>query len=256
AMARSKSTPGLVESTGQTPLDAMIIQRHHTLPVGLIHKDGSSVDRTAPSRDDHSTAVLSNTQSEDNLISRCGTEQIRRHSTDSQQQVGNMTISMTISSMTSYSETPPQKSPVCTEIGRNPFSTPSPSSPKITGYHKNNPTAVVSSASLANGHSSLGHLTPHHAPPVISQAAAQYGYQNLAYINPGQPINFLSPFCPPHTSYPASPSHFPGSSPAFHPPATPSLLLPHVPPNPTPLGSDGTTPHLGQTPLLSFSPSP
>lgn len=253
AMARSRSTPGLVESTGKTPLDAMIIQRHHTLPVGLIHKDGSGGERAAPSRDD-TMAVLSNTQSEDNLISRCVTEQNRRLSTDSQQQVGNMTISMTISSMTSYCGTPPQKSPICTEIGRNPFSTPP--SPKVTAYQKSNSTTVVNSAPLVNGHSSLGHPTPHHAPPSISPAAAQYAYQNLTYINPGQPINFLSPFCPPHTNYPASPSHFPGSPPTYHHPPTPSLLLPQIPPSPTPHISDGIHPHLTQTPLLSFSPSP
>ncbi|XP_023933698.1 cyclic nucleotide-gated cation channel alpha-3 [Lingula anatina] len=36
SMSRSRSTPGLVESSGKIPLEAMMIQRHYTLPVGLI----------------------------------------------------------------------------------------------------------------------------------------------------------------------------------------------------------------------------
>lgn len=242
----------MVESTGKTPLDAMVIHRHHTLPVGLIHKDGSGVDRSGANRDDHALSVLTNTQSEDNLISRCVTEKQRRLSSDSQHPIGNMTISMTISSMTSYCGTPPQKSPICTEIGRNPFSTPP--SPKVAGYHLGtDTTTVVSAAPLVNGHSSLGHLTPHHGPPPIPPT---FAYHNMAYISTGQPMSFLTPFCAPPTNYPASPSHFPGSTATFQPSPTPTLLLPQGSQSPSPHGPGGLSPHPNPTPVPSFPQSP
>ncbi|XP_012945844.1 vegetative cell wall protein gp1 [Aplysia californica] len=274
SMARSRSTPGLVESTGKTPLDSMIVHRHHTLPVGLIHKDGSGtggvggtsggvVPVGGPREDDHSLKALINTQSEDNLISRCAGEP-RRFSSDSTHHAGNMTTSMTISSMTSYCGTPPQRSPNVGEggpaavigpamvIGKNPFS--SPPSPKIL---VRSDTSVVSSAPLVNGHPSLSHLTPHHgAPPPqpVSPAAAaaaaahaQYAYQNLTFINPAahhphhphhhQPINFLSPFCtppPPGANYPASPSNFPASPAGFQGSSPgPGLIIPQAPSTPS-----------------------
>ncbi|KAH9499818.1 hypothetical protein Btru_076704 [Bulinus truncatus] len=233
SMSRSRSTPGLVESTGKTPLDAMIVYRHHTLPVSLLHKDGSS-SGGPPTRDDHALNTLTNTQSEDNLISRCANDQPRRMSSDSQHPVGNLTTSMTISSMTSYCGTPPQKSPISTEAGKNPFS--APSSPKITTYHIRDNTAVVNSAPpLVNGHAALGHLTPHHGPPPTPMApsAAQFAYHNLSYISTGQPINFLSPFCAPQNTYQASPNPFPGSPASFQSSPAPSLILPQPPSTPS-----------------------
>lgn len=44
ALARGKSTPGLVESSGKIPLEAMMITRHHTLPAGLPKQSPSSAD--------------------------------------------------------------------------------------------------------------------------------------------------------------------------------------------------------------------
>ncbi|XP_059139931.1 cyclic nucleotide-gated cation channel beta-1-like [Physella acuta] len=250
SMSRSRSTPGLVESTGKMPLDSMIVHRHHTLPVGLIHKDGSSGGPAA--RDDHALKTLTNTQSEDNLISRCATDQPRRMSSDSQHPVGNMTTSMTISSMTSYCGTPPQKSPICTEPARNPFS--APPSPKIAAYQIRDNTSIVSTAPLMNGHSSLGHLTPHHGPPPLSPAPPQYAYHNMTFLNAGQPINFLSPFCAPPGNYPASPSHFPGSPASYQHSPTPTLLLPQPPSTPSSHG--GLLSLATQAPIQSYPHSP
>ena len=45
ALPRSKSTPGLLESTGQVSLETMIINRHNTLPSGVLNtRRGSSQD--------------------------------------------------------------------------------------------------------------------------------------------------------------------------------------------------------------------
>lgn len=243
----------MVESTGKTPLESMVMARHQTLPAGLIHKDGSGADRSAAVRGEHTMPALTNTQSEDNLIFRCVAEQQQQQqqqhslSSDSQHPVGNMTTSMTISSMTSYCGTPPQKSPVCTETGRNPFS--APPSPKISGSHSRNSTKTAgNSAPLVNGHFPLGHL-PHHGSVTIPTAATQYAYHNMTYINTGQPLSFLSPFCVTPSNFPASPSHFPGSPATFQPSPAPNIVLPQSPQT-SPVGHQSA-----QTPIPSYCPS-
>ncbi|BFZ06057.1 hypothetical protein BsWGS_09096 [Bradybaena similaris] len=253
SMSRSKSTPGLVESTGKAPLESMVLLRHQTLPAGVINKDSGGT-----SRDEHEPSALTNTQSEDNLVFRCVTQQQNQQhqqqqqqqqqhslSSDSQHPVGNMTTSMTISSMASFCGTPPQKSPTCTESGRNPSSTPS--SPKNEGSSSRNDTiTVVSSAPLVNGHPSLGNVAPQLGLQPISLAAA---YHNLTYLNAGQPLGFLSPFCTPPINYPTSPSHFHASSATFQPSSAPTILLPQTPQTPIPLG-----PIQNQTPVANCSP--
>ena len=67
ALERSRSTPGLVESSGRVPLNTAIVHRHHTLPAGLIH--GASRDR-GQQADAERLAKLESTQSEDNLLTR------------------------------------------------------------------------------------------------------------------------------------------------------------------------------------------
>ena len=69
-LERSRSTPGLVESAGKVPLDAMLVHRHHTLPAGLLSNTGTRAADRGEEADAERLRKLESTQSEDNLLTR------------------------------------------------------------------------------------------------------------------------------------------------------------------------------------------
>ena len=176
ALARSKSTPGLVESTGKVPLDHMLVSRHHTLPTGLI--SGGS-DR----RNEERKAVAS--QSEDNLVAHAP---FHEEPEPTQQVVCNMTTSMTISSLTSgISGSPPIRSPVCTESQKSTFSPPL--SPRQVTCSPIGGISTISASALPVMSNSfqqpLTQLPPNYNPMI----------QQFPYAMGPHPMTYLSPFC-------------------------------------------------------------
>ncbi|GFR71544.1 cyclic nucleotide-gated cation channel [Elysia marginata] len=244
AMARSRSTPGLVESTGQTPLDAMLVSRHHsTLPHGLQRGgDGRAYSGSArgetdggagggavgghhhhgyhyhhrtstsagpagdPStRDDPMLSALTNTQSEDNLVSRCaivttdydahnddegtGTDGRRRLSeNESEVQANQLAASMTISSAASY--TPMDYgAPSSATLVRNPFTCPS--SPRVV-CNDGGGGSYSNSAALQHPHQLFQPQHPLHLQ-VVNSTTAGNNRAVSPLINGTSPLSLLTP---------------------------------------------------------------
>ncbi|XP_041358726.1 cyclic nucleotide-gated channel cone photoreceptor subunit alpha-like [Gigantopelta aegis] len=176
ALARSRSTPGLVESAGKVPLDHMLVSRHHTLPASLISSgtDGRADERKANA-----------SQSEDNLVAHAPCHE---EPEPAQQVVCNMTTSMTISSLTScMSGSPPIRSPVCTELQKNTFSPPL--SPRQVTCSPIGGISTISASALPVMSNSfqqpISQLQPNYNPMI----------QQYPYAMGPHPMTYLSPFC-------------------------------------------------------------
>ena len=158
SMPRSKSTPGLVESSGKVPLLAMVVARHHTLPANMLSSTSSRTNTEsdtgrssrsahAPSRHSHSGSELSD--SDNNALS----QHDHKNSSDVTRMGTNATLttSMTASSMTSYgtgTESSMPKSPlIYGEPDASRYVLSPPTSPK-TDMKAPQATCVVTTNTL------------------------------------------------------------------------------------------------------------
>lgn len=161
AMPRSKSTPGMVESQGKVPLEAMFMTRHHTLPAGL------PIQKVSPE-----TQTLYGEESESNNVgpNECQPAEILPlnipvHDTNS------LTNSHRVSNMKSFTvASPSHKS---TSFSETKFTISPPISPRDSQKSTDIPSTIAAQ------------LSPVHFPfPQI------YSYQNQQ-----SQMNFLSPYC-------------------------------------------------------------
>lgn len=173
-MSRSKSTPGLVESQGKVPLEAMFITRHHTLPAGL------PIQKVAP----ESHTPYSDENSDGNNIdnSECQHADILPPTMPVQQpHTGPFNKSQTMGSMKSFIvPSPTHKS---TSFSDAKFTISPPTSPRDPLQ-----TDVPSSMSAQ--------LSPIHFP-----------FQMYPYQSQQSQMNLLSPYCASNNlQMPSSPS--------------------------------------------------
>jgi hypothetical protein len=160
AMPRSKSTPGLVESQGKVPLEAMFMTRHHTLPAGL------PIQKVSPEAQTYNDEESEGNKTESNECQPAEILPPIYHELDT----GNMTKSQTVSSIKSYTgASPSHKSATFSDAK---FTISPPISPREA-----HPTDVPSNISAQ--------LSPVHFP-----FPQMYSYQNQQ-----SQINFLSPYC-------------------------------------------------------------
>ena len=119
ALARSKSTPGLVESSGKVSLQAMALQQNYMLPMeSRPPKDSPCSSRASEDSDAHS-----HSNSDNNAQSTHSRSYSSHHSDDATGYPPGATLtepditnSMTVSSITSYiTDSSMQKSPLGTE---------------------------------------------------------------------------------------------------------------------------------------------
>jgi hypothetical protein len=126
-MPRSKSTPGLLESSGKVPLEAMLLTRYNTLPAGVLTPQSSQEDRDSTM---HSHSHCPSSRGLDD-VSLPGSNSRPPSPAQSDGDGGDdsntgglaqaasadMTHSITVSSITSYvtDHSSAQKSPVVTE---------------------------------------------------------------------------------------------------------------------------------------------
>ena len=119
ALARSKSTPGLVESSGKVSLQAMALQQNYMRPMeSRPPKDSPCSSRASEDSDAHS-----HSNSDNNAQSTHSRSYSSHHSDDATGYPAGATLtepditnSMTVSSITSYiTDSSMQKSPLGTE---------------------------------------------------------------------------------------------------------------------------------------------
>ncbi|XP_052104842.1 cyclic nucleotide-gated channel rod photoreceptor subunit alpha-like [Mytilus californianus] len=168
AMSRSKSTPGLVESQGKVPLEAMFMTRHHTLPAGL------PIQKVAPE------AQTQNHEGEsdgNNLeLTECQPAEMLPPNTPVQEQnTGILSKSQTVSSMKSF--TVPSPSHKSTSFSDAKFTISPPTSPRD-----------IQQADIPSTISAQ--LSPVHFP-----FPQMYSYQTTQQ----SPMNLLSPYCASNT---------------------------------------------------------
>ncbi|XP_070173803.1 cyclic nucleotide-gated channel beta-1-like [Littorina saxatilis] len=267
ALERSRSTPGLVESAGKVPLDAMLVHRHHTLPGNMVSGTGHSADR-GEEADQERLRKLESTQSEDNLITRCVEE--RRMSSDSHHEG---VCNQTTSTLTSYNGTPQLRSPTTADVTKSPF-TP-PVSPKREGQQAAPSGMVQHPHTLHQPHGYPGPYistvsgpggtvtdpqtgTPLHQSHPISyqtyQPPANFSYGGGPQVNQ---LTYLAPYS---TSMPYPPPPSPGiqvSQPGTHQPGG-GLAANHLASSQTSLFPHLSYPHspgnMAQTPTGSLLP--
>lgn len=197
ALARSRSTPGMVESTGRIPLENMVLSRTSTLPSGLMRSNQrrrSTSQDTAPSNSTPTGGGME--QQQDSMHSDLPiTETSIQHVEIAN--VGTMTKSLTVSSMASLAAgTPPQKSPHFTDTK---FTISPPPSPGI--FQTLSPGSLSSSNAQYMSRSQVGMQyshealnqggTPNQASPLHLAYQPSYPLSSL----PGHQMNFLSPYC-------------------------------------------------------------
>lgn len=176
ALARSKSTPGLVESSGKIPLEAMMITRHHTLPAGLPKQSPSSGDEETHDENSSETGAHATTTAEKNS----------KNDYDENCDVINVG---TMTSPDSYTGgiTPSQHS------FRLPGYSP-PISPRSLCQTPNIPTISAATPVLTNAVGSPAQLSP-----------LSFSYTHTyPFASHPQQMNFLSPYCVSNTMNPLS----------------------------------------------------
>lgn len=177
ALARSKSTPGLVESSGKIPLEAMMITRHHTLPAGL--------PKQSPSSGDEETHDENSLETGENAHAETTAEQYSKETND------NCDV-ITVGTMTS-----PDTLVGVTTTSHNSFRLPGyspPISPRSLCQTPNIPTISAATPILTNAIGSPAQLSP-----LSFTYAHTYPFQNHP-----QQMNFLSPYCVSNTMNPLS----------------------------------------------------
>ena len=198
-MKRSKSTPGLVESTGKVPMVSMCITRHHTLPTSL-PTQSSSID-PAIEGPTHTEGGELTMKQQDTLNPEDGTQQPTLR---------------TVSSVTSFlTGSPTVRSPVATEGQAPMFHFSPPITPGVQQTHFQMPNPNINPMCSTN----LNVYTDFHprdqSHDYMSRGAAQIASMHLPYSpyphvqtnHPQQPpMAFLSPYC-------ASGAYIPSTSP-------------------------------------------
>lgn len=206
-LKRSKSTPGLVESSGKVPMETTSITRHHTLPAGLpTHR--SSIDHTdlQSSRDPHHNGDETHAQQTNDQSTGV------RNADHCTEQNMETTQIRTVSSVTSFlTGSPLVRSPLHPE-GQAPmfrFSPPLTPGPQVQFsspfQSQTNPNMAVP------GTAPFAEYTPRDGTHDYGlRAPAQYQQQayypftqfnqaipgtGMNSVHPQQPITFLSPFC-------------------------------------------------------------
>lgn len=168
---RSKSTPGLLESSGKVPLEAMLLTRYNTLPAGVLTPQSSQDDRDSTMHS-HSCSHTPSSRGLDD-VSLPGSNSRPQSPAQSDGEPGDdsntgglaqaasadMTHSMTVSSITSYvtDQSSAQKSPVVTEAPTGGGGRSSRGamglSPSHSLHRSASPTPVLPSSSQAPGQS-------------------------------------------------------------------------------------------------------
>lgn len=274
ALARSKSTPGLVESLGQVPIDTMTMQRHHTLPAGLPKNQNSS----APSRVGSMTSNLGKSDNENTLSTEPGNgsnasgvpvrtiaggiigpydENSSKHLCEHATNVCTLTTSMTISSITSMTAagSSPMRSPLGTEAPRSVFSPPT--SPRL--LYGTQPDLQHQGHAMQTLLPDMPSGTPRRVvPSPISTQLYHHHITPFCQQQPSVTINtppqistfFTQPFCA--SNYAPSTPTF-SRSVAGSIPSSQANLCPPLSPFPPPLS---VSPYPGQAPSIQLSPLP
>ncbi|KAK3095216.1 hypothetical protein FSP39_011650 [Pinctada imbricata] len=237
ALARSKSTPGLVESSGKVPLDAMLIQRHHTLPAGLpmqqiaqikdeIHTEAQESNNLA--HDTNDTAVDANASSDGGMVSNLGS--INQC----------LTLSRTNSFNICGTPTSSLKSPHFSENTK--FVISPPTSPHNVNQPANIPTISNVPSSYSASHSRTG------SPVRLSPLNFSYS-QTYPFPSQQQTVSFLSPYCASNQlNSPSSPSLAMTRSDNLSSSQTNLNASPQPPPS-------RSSPYFQQQPMLQLSPN-
>lgn len=193
----------------------MLIQRHHTLPTGILTP--SSMDPSCT----HS--LQSGTSRSDNEIIGSDESERRGVTGDIPPEPDDITASMTISNVTSYAtDSPPQKSPMCSDISRTGYTPPSPRVffPGVVFSTAPSPTIINSDLQTTPANVSQSHLS----------------CPTFPYSSNVQSPSLLIPYCAStpytpvsHAPYPASSQSYQSVSPAPYcaspfPPASPSYI--------------------------------
>lgn len=168
---RSKSTPGLVESSGKIPLESMVVS------AGLPHPTSSEGSHcTSRSHTDDFGSLP------ENLSGAGSSGSSSRHAPQTEDSSAykaaasaDITNSMTVSSITSYiSDSSAQKSPTATEHSKRSYSPPAPVSPRsqASGVHIAQPSAFTP---IDNGASSMQAAAKPHSSPSHSDTLSSGG---------------------------------------------------------------------------------
>ena len=204
ALARSKSTPGLVESVAIIPLETMPINRHNTLPPGL-----TVMSSSGPGSHCSFHTRMDDLASMDEQLSDSDESQEREYAMK-QAASADITHSMTVSSITSYvTDASAQKSPLATDAPPGALSTSPPSARPCT---VSNMPAQVYQPAITIGSPSQSPFIPIDAigrntaayPPAHSPVPFGAGMElsGRAYAHPpsGSQITQISPFNTPYIS--------------------------------------------------------
>jgi len=214
-LKRSKSTPGLVESSGKVPMHSSSITRHHTLPAGLPTTHSASTNQAGPPEQTDSSTIPGTTDASHVHISEAGDQRIPE------------TQMRTVSSVTSiFNGTPSVRSPINVDNQTPMFHFSPPLTPGIppqfqTPYIQHTANLATTCVSQTPPYSE--YISRDVSQDIGSRMAAAQ-YQQMHYPYPQQfnsqipstgfnanhqPIAYLSPFC---------------ASPAFVSPVSPPCI--------------------------------
>lgn len=203
-LKRSKSTPGLVESSGKVPMHATAITRHHTLPAGLPTHSASS---------NHPNAASSEPNLAEDTTVFNAAENVHSQVNDSGDQRVHETQIRTVSSVTSFlTGSPLVRSPLNMD-GQAPmfhFSPPmTPGAPVQyqSPYFQHSPQVV--NTCMADTSTYTDYIPRDTSHDLGSRIPAQYQpihYPYTQFSNPAptsgfsangphQQVAYLSPFC-------------------------------------------------------------
>lgn len=209
-LKRSKSTPGLVESSGKVPMEAASLTRHHTLPAGL-PTHSSSIDQQMFMS--HEVQQDSPTEAQTSGFPAATTQPSGSQPTDHHHE---STRIRTVSSVTSFLTGSPLVTsplPVDNQAPMFHFSpplTPGPPMQFASPYQIQHNPNIAASMCAAPGTPSYNEFIPRdmshdygiRAPAQFPQAYFPYTHYTQPIPSTGmttshtqQPMAFLSPFC-------------------------------------------------------------
>ncbi|CAI9721896.1 Hypothetical predicted protein [Octopus vulgaris] len=269
ALARSKSTPGLVESLGQVPVDVMTMHRHHTLPAGLpktqnssapsrvgsIHSNSGRSDNGDETRKCDMAAGPETSNGHVNEVVRIQEETLSKEFHEDTSSICTLATSLTISSISSMIavNSSPLKSPLCTDNSRSVFSPPT--SPHLL-YGSHTEQSQTQTMQTLLPEMSIG--TP---PRVVPSPVSTHPYHQQITPFCLQPTSFTVNTTPQVSTYftPFCASNYSPSTPTFSRsvagsiPSSQTNLCPPLSPFPPPLS---VSPYPGQAPSIQLSPLP
>ncbi|XP_052822803.1 cyclic nucleotide-gated cation channel alpha-3 [Octopus bimaculoides] len=269
ALARSKSTPGLVESLGQVPVDVMTMHRHHTLPAGLpktqnssapsrvgsIHSNSGRSDNGDETRKSDMAAGPETSNGHVNEVVRIQEETMSKEFHEDTSSICTLATSLTISSISSMIavNSSPMKSPLCTDNSRSVFSPPT--SPHLL-YGSHTEQSQTQTMQTLLPEMSIG--TP---PRVVPSPVSTHPYHQQITPFCLQPTSFTVNTTPQVSTYftPFCASNYSPSTPTFSRsvagsiPSSQTNLCPPLSPFPPPLS---VSPYPGQAPSIQLSPLP